>query len=400
MNSRPVAPSRKSAWLPASGLVMLLMILITAPSSCSTMGSGNSAVEDDSSLLWGPYITGTSSTTATINWKMEGSNEGTVEYSTENDYQMSGGYEFIIYDTAKQLHQVSLSQLKPATPYHYRIVTGDRKTADGTFRTLGGESFKFIVYGDTQEQFPTFTQLERHKLVADRIASEADISFVIHTGDVVSQPDSPDELNRFFSAARAMLANTTLFVVRANHDRDEQSFDNLFGYPNWYSFDCGNSHFTLMDSNNEADARAETEWLRDDLSCDAKFKFVFFHHPFYSSDAKIWGGSPQLRDLWEDIFTNQHIFAVFNGHVHAYERINVQGIHYIVSGIGGGPSYDLAEAKVAGYQNSAEFVLGYARITVTGEKAVIEIIKVADISRKGEGVEKIYPPNTILETIQ
>ena len=160
------------------GLFLVVSIASITQVSCQpTVNVGNSTVEDNLTLLWGPYITNTSSTSATINWKTEESHEGTVEYSANDYYKRQSQYEFRLSDTDKQLHHVNLSPLQPDTVYHYRINIEDKTTPDYTFRTLGGNSYKFIVYGDTQEQFPTFTQLDRHRLVADRIAAEPDISF-------------------------------------------------------------------------------------------------------------------------------------------------------------------------------------------------------------------------------
>jgi hypothetical protein len=97
------------------------------------------------------------------------------------------------------------------------------------------------------------------------------------------------------------------------------------------------------------------------------------------------------------VFVAGGINAVFNGHVHVYERYYEDGIHYAVLGIGGGPSYMLAEEKIDGYRNSLENTLGYARVTVDGNTAFMEIIKVADVS--GNETTYIYPPNTVFERV-
>ncbi len=108
--------------------------------------------------------------------------------------------------------------------YHYQVTAGGVNVTGGDhrFRTFPPESgsFDFIVYGDSQEQLPTFTQLERHKLVADRIAEEeTDITFVLHVGDTVGDPENPEEWNRFFAAGGgAMLANTTIYPITGNHE--------------------------------------------------------------------------------------------------------------------------------------------------------------------------------------
>jgi len=143
----------------------------------------------------------------------------------------------------------------------------------------------------------------------------------------------------------------------------------------------------------------QTEWLQDDLDNTATWKFVSFHHPPFSSDKRHWGGWSYLRGHWEDIFINNSVNAVFNGHVHAYERYKENGIQYMVLGCGGAPSYSLAEEKIPGYQNSFEHTLGYAKITIERNTATMDIIKVADISEDNKEVTYIYPKNTVFETV-
>jgi hypothetical protein len=345
--------------------------------------------------LWGPYLTAASETSITVNWRTESATNGSVFYATEDYYDSYSAYNNVINDSEREAHHVQLTGLAPGTTYHYRLLFGGEFTADHTFTTFGSDAFTFIVYGDTQEQLPTFTQLERHKLVADRIAAENDISFILHCGDVVGDVNNPDEWNRFFQAARSALAKTPIFPVLGNHEHNSTSYYDIFGVSEWYSFDCSNAHFAMLDSNFFTAVQAE--WLAEDLSNDATWKFVAFHHPPYSSTSSHWGGWLDIRTTWEPVFVANGVNAVFNGHVHAYERCYENGIHYAVVGIGGGPCYMLAEEKIEGYRNSFENTLGYARVTVNGNKAFMEIIKVADVS--GSEVTYVYPPNTVFEKV-
>ncbi len=105
------------------------------------------------------------------------------------------------------------------------------------------------------------------------------------------------------------------------------------------------------------------------------------------------------RDYWEDIFINSSVNAVFNGHVHVYERYEEKGIQYVVLGCGGAPLYSLAEKKIPGYRNSFEHALGYARITIDGDNATIDVVKVADVSEDNKEVTQIYPSHTIFERV-
>ncbi|MEA1943869.1 MAG: metallophosphoesterase [Euryarchaeota archaeon] len=350
-------------------------------------------------LLWGPYITGTTTNSTMINWKTENATNGTLKYATEEYYTTYGDYDHILTDTSEmQLHNLVITNLTPDAVYHYQITIGNKPTSDCTFRTFPADgSFTFIVYGDTREQTGSFTQMERHKLVSDRIAEENNVSFVIHTGDFVCNGNDLDEWNDFFNAGRAMLANTTIYPVLGNHEYNHTNYYDAFGVPEWYSFDCGNAHFTILDSN-EADRTEQTEWLQNDIDSNATWKLLSFHHPPYSSAKNRDGGWINLRDYWENIFINNSVDAVFNGHVHAYERYKENGIQYMVLGCGGAPLYSLAEEKISGYQNSFEHTLGYARITMDGDTATVDVIKVADISTV-DGNVTLYLPNTIFETV-
>ena len=354
----------------------------------------------DAAILWGPYITDTDINSTTINWKTEDTTPEMVKYATEEYYTEHGDYDHTIEDTEEaQLHHLVIKNLTPSTVYHYQLTVEGDPTGDYTLRTYGDGSFTFVVYGDTREQTGLFTQMERHKLVADRIAEEENVSFVIHTGDFACFGDDLDEWNDFFDAGGAMLANTTIYPVLGNHEDNHTNYYEAFGVSEWYSFNCGNAHFAVLDSNDWADITSETAWLQEDLDRNTTWKFVSFHHPPYSSDERHWGGWTHLRDHWGNIFIENNVDAVFNGHVHVYERYLENGIQYVVLGCGGAPLYSLAEEKIPGYQNSMEHTLGYARITVNGEEATMDLIKVADVSEGNKKVTYVYPPNTIFETV-
>jgi hypothetical protein len=243
------------------------------------------------------------------------------------------------------------------------------------------------------------TQLDRHKLVADRIAEEEDVSFIIHTGDLVFDGDDLEEWGRFFEAGRQMLDGIPIFPVPGNHEDYSSNYYEIFGVPQWYSFDSANAHFSMLDSNDGADLDVEAAWLANDLSGDADWRFAACHHPLYTSDRNHWGGDPDLRDHWEQVLMENGVNAVFNAHMHAYERYWENGIHHVVLGIGGAPCYELADEKIDGYRNSLEHTLGYARITIDGDEASMEVIKVAELSVDNREVINVYPPGTVFETV-
>jgi predicted phosphodiesterase len=377
--------------------VVALGLVVTALPVCQAISAR--AQPDDWVPLWGPYLTGVGGTGIVVNWKTSGETAGLVEYAPEEFYLGNAAYSVSSVDSVRELHHVALTGLSPGTTYHYRVVTGGEATADRTFTTLGGGPFTFVVYGDTREQVPAFTQLERHKLVADRIAEEKNVSFVLHTGDLVTDGDDLDEWGRFFEAARTMLDGIPIFPVPGNHENYSANYYENFGVPSYYSFTCGNAYFAMMDSNDGADLDAEAAWLANDIPAGADWKFVVCHHPLYTSDSTHPGGNADLQERWEPVFVDCGVNAVFSAHMHVYERYWKNGIHYVVLGNGGAPCYELAEEKIDGYRNSLEHTLGYARITVDGDSAVMTVIEVAELSGDNREVTHIFPPDTVFETV-
>ena len=355
-------------------------------------------------LLWGPYLTGTTTTGTIVNAKTTVATNVTVEYTTDAYYAAHAEYDQSATDSVNSdLHHVALSGLAPDTLYHYRVVYDGHATGDFHFRTFPETGvFTFVVYSDTQDQLPTFSQLERHKLVADRIAEEPGVSFVLNSGDLVNNASNVSDWDRYFAAGNAMMASGPVFPALGNHDRYDP-YAAIYGIPEYYSFDCADVHITVLNSNDWAwpDLPTQSAWLAADLQAEKPFKFVSFHHPIYSSDAKHFGGWENLRQEWEDDFNENGILAVFNGHVHAYERLVVNNTNYFVAGIGGGPSYNLADPRYEASVNSLEYMIGYTRVTIDPEArtATAEVIRVADVSPDLKNLTTVYPPNTVFETV-
>ncbi len=356
-------------------------------------------------LLWGPYLTGTTTTGTVVNVKMNITTAVTVEYATDAYYTANSAYDQSATDSVStQLHHVSLAGLTPDTLYHYRVVYDGQATGDLHFSTFPASgAFTFVVYSDTQDQLPTFSQLERHKLVADRIAEEPDVAFVLNSGDLVNDASDLANWDRYFAAGSMMMANTTVYPALGNHDNNDPNYYQNYGVPEYYSFDCGDGHVAVLDSNDWAWSAFPTQsaWLANDLQTGKEFKFVSFHHPLYTSESNHFGGWTNLKEEWEDDFNDNGVLAIFNGHVHAYERFLFNDTNYFVAGIGGGPSYNLATPRYTGSLNSLEYMIGYTKVTVdpAAGTATAQVIRVADVSSDLKSITTLYPAGTVFETV-
>ncbi|MFA5375476.1 MAG: metallophosphoesterase [Dehalococcoidia bacterium] len=385
-----------TAW---TGALLAAAILLAASPVLSPPPYGVAEAVVAPTLLWGPYLTGTTANGTTINIRTDFAVAATVEYASEDYYLANNAYDMNATDGGSaELHHVALTGLEANTVYHYRVTYGAEATGDFRFSTFPDSGpFTFIVYSDSQDQLPLFSQSERHKLVADAIANESDIAFVLIAGDLVNNGSDLANWNRFFDAGHAMMAGTTIYPALGNHENDDALYFEAFGVPPYYSFDCGDAHFTVLDTN--SDTISQIAWLNNDLLTDKTWRFASFHHPFYTSDPAHFGGWQNLRDDWEAMFVSNGVTAVFNGHIHTYERYLENGITYMVLGTGGGPLSSLGEDRYGGYQNSLEHSLAYARVTVdpAAGTTTAKIIRVADVSLDNSHVTTVYPPETVFE---
>jgi predicted phosphodiesterase len=89
-----------------------------------------------------------------------------------------------------------------------------------------------------------------------------------------------------------------------------------------YSFDYGNTHWTVLDSNPYVDWTDKSlhDWVAKDLAAasGATWRFVTFHHPGFNSSNEHY--EQQHMRLLSPIFEAGKVDIVFNGHLHNYQR--------------------------------------------------------------------------------
>ncbi|MEO6950532.1 MAG: metallophosphoesterase [Polyangia bacterium] len=113
-------------------------------------------------------------------------------------------------------------------------------------------------------------------------------------------------------------------------------FPALPGNRRYYDFVVGNVHFFALDSDkHEPDGitfdSVQGQWLHTALAAATEcYKVVYFHHPPYSSGKTDYTVT-QMR--WP--FREWGADLVLSGHQHQYERMEVDGITYVVAGLGG-----------------------------------------------------------------
>lgn len=129
------------------------------------------------------------------------------------------------------------------------------------------------------------------------------------------------------------------FPSLGNHDwvtPSAQPYLDYFALPNnerYYEFAQGPVRLFAVDTDpHEPDGITSTStqatWLQSRLAAAGEpWKLVYGHHPPYSSN----GSTPALQ--WP--YRQWGASAVLSGHIHIYERLFVNGLTYIISGLGG-----------------------------------------------------------------
>lgn len=120
----------------------------------------------------------------------------------------------------------------------------------------------------------------------------------------------------------------------------------------YYDFVEGNVHFFSVCSDRKCPDGISPQskqmlWLKEKIQESQQlWKIVYFHHPTYSSGAISPGGGwpseylEKNRERKIDLpFSEWGVSAVLSGHLHLYERFDINGIPYIINGLGGDEGY-------------------------------------------------------------
>lgn len=142
--------------------------------------------------------------------------------------------------------------------------------------------------------------------------------------------------NRFFPA----LGNHDWYTAGAQPYLD---YFTLPGNERYYDFVFGDVHLFAIDSDiSEPDGvtanSIQAAWLGQTATASrAPWQIAYMHHPPYSS------GSHRSSAHMQWSYKEAGIDLVFAGHDHDYERLEVDGLPYIVNGLGGASLYALTE---------------------------------------------------------
>jgi len=363
----------------------ILGILVSSILALSAMASP---------FVHGPYSGSPSDNSVAISWRSSDPLPARIEYDRLAEYETSNTFGGVLemppgeFDEPETVH-VTLEFLEPDTEYVYRVVL---ETTEGEFASpLGrfvtepslGRTVKFAILADSQWQWDGENRLES---VGDAIAAdETPFDFILHAGDIVESPASPN-WDHWFAAFNGMLLKAPFIPVLGNHERNHRSYYDSFVLPpgagkrdeRWWALHWGDVVVVGLDTNvrQAADIMEQQEWARLHLSGPEPHKFVMFHHPVFSSDA-FHGSGYSYDVIYHPIFVENNVDIVINGHAHNYERIQRDGVTYLVVGGGGAVPRELEDSLVEGSIVATEGYNFYLRVAASLDGITVETVSVA-----------------------
>jgi acid phosphatase type 7 len=265
-----------------------------------------------------------------------------------------------------------------------------------------GRPLRIVVYGDMRFTDPSNTS-DTHpgvrKWLAQKVG-ETQPDILLLTGDMPFHGSETADW-KVYDEETAGWAQQRLriYPTIGNHGGlpdPRRGIQNYFAaYPqidhhSWYSVQMGNIYLITLDTSTFLNTGWEQRrWLEGQLAHlppSVDFVFLLFHVPLVSDLQTAFilnipdAATLDLRHYLEGRAAASHAkFVVFNGHIHNYERFEMNGITHVISGGGGARPYpifirgdqDLYRART--YPN-----FNYVVITLEGKHADAKMYRVVD----------------------
>jgi hypothetical protein len=198
---------------------------------------------------------------------------------------------------------------------------------------------------------------------------------VFTTGDNAYPDGTAEDFAAHYDPTWGVFKDRTYPSI-GNHDDHTEGATAYFDYfganagtpgEGWYSYDLGNWHIVVLNSEcgdaGFASCAAQEEWLTSDLQENAgACLLAYWHKPLFTSGHHE-PGSSTMREAWA-ILDDAGAELVINGHDHNYQRyapqdadgnLTADGIVEFVVGTGGKGLYE----QVVSLPNLEQFYVGY-----------------------------------------
>lgn len=355
-----------------------------------------------------PNIQRPSQTTATIAWRRANPSTGTLYLGTSSgvwsDSVSTGGLD--------QKHFFDLVALQANTTYYYQVKSVAPNdtfvSAIEQFETAPlplADKVSFLAYGDCGYNNTIQNQIAG-------LMEQENTDFALVTGDVdQGVGDNYDDV--FFGVYKDILKKSCHFTCIGNHDTYADNaatyLDAFYLFSNnptnterYYSFEWGDAKFVCLDANIDYTAgSAQFNWMIDEFKCnDKKWLFIFFHQPpwtnAWSADYYVpfspyflYQGDEDMRTDLVPEFEKYKVDFVVNGHSHCYQRGEMNGVQYLITGGAGSSTLDANKTSNAPNLSVEIYENHYVRFDISGDTA--KYVMINDNGQRQDSVMVVKP---------
>ncbi|RLA73057.1 MAG: serine/threonine protein phosphatase [Epsilonproteobacteria bacterium] len=293
-----------------------------------------------------PYLQKATQNSIVILWQTPESEGGCVVYGDDK--------EEVCETDESRYHRVEIKGLQAATSYDYAVKSESLEIDNRSryFTTLNpDENLKqhIWVLGDSGKANQAQAEVRDAML---KHLGEREIDTWLMLGDNAYRSGTQEDFKRgLFHPYKKTLKTEVLWAVIGNHDARRWAFYDIFEFPiegesgglasgseKYFSFEQGNVHFVMLDSQTE-DRSADgdmAKWLEKDLRQNQKlWTIAVFHHPPYSKgshDSDSYddsrGRMVTMRENILPILEKYDVDLVLTGHSHTYERSLLSHNHF------------------------------------------------------------------------
>ena len=243
--------------------------------------------------------------------------------------------------------------------------------------------FTFVVFGDNRPAKAGDPPTEPFKQIVAEVR-RLHPAFVITTGDLIyGSANNLALVNKQYDDVLPFVRSmgVPVYFAVGNHEiRGVSANEDLYlrrVFPKlYYSFNYGNAHFVVLDSDIVGQEHKITgpqlAALQNDLArAQGKFAhlYVFEHQQPYPVSLHI-GSSldtyPADRDKFQAVLEKYHVEYLITGHEHLYDDSVHGGVREIIAGGAGAPLYP--SARGGSFYH-------YLVVTVDGPKTYISVVK-------------------------
>ncbi|NQY66642.1 MAG: metallophosphoesterase, partial [Flavobacteriales bacterium] len=325
-------------------------------------------------VIRGPYLQLGTSSSVIIKWRTDSATFGIVNYGTS-----LGALNSSVSDTVVNTdHELMLSGLTPNTKYYYDIadsssiiLVADTNMYYMSSPTIGTSQFtRAWILGDAGWFWgPQTAAKNAYYNYVDTVSiNPGQTDMVLLLGDNAYDDGTDTEYQTgLFDPYVDMFKKSVTWSCIGNHD-GYSAFSNsqtgpyydIFTFPTageaggvasgteaYYSFDYGNIHFIVLESNSMSLNQTQKDWLLMDIQATTQdWIIALYHHGPYTHgthNSDTESGHVNMRDFIQPTLEAYGIDVGLAGHSHVYERTFFINGHYGNSG-----TFDKAE-HVIGY---------------------------------------------------